>query len=291
MIVADLHVHTTASDGTMTFPAVTEAARVADVDAVAITDHDCLHPALDAPITYLDGENGPVDRSRDGDDDGDGGEPRGDGSGGRGLTVIRGIELRVDAGFESVDILGYAGRETPALARELDRLGEDRIERGQAIVECVEDRLNVELAIAIDENTGRPHIARAIAESDAEYDYREAFEHLIGEHCPCYVPRDLPTAEEGVSFLSEACAVVSLAHPFRYRDTERTLELCAENGVDAVERYYPYGWPVDEGLLDRVIEAEDLLATGGSDAHDDVLGRAGLSAEGYERFENELSRP
>ena len=47
--VADLHAHTTNSDGEMTLSAVSNAAREAGVDAVAITDHDRLHPDLDAP--------------------------------------------------------------------------------------------------------------------------------------------------------------------------------------------------------------------------------------------------
>ncbi|PSP61502.1 hypothetical protein BRC77_13140, partial [Halobacteriales archaeon QH_8_64_26] len=212
MIVADLHVHTTASDGTMEFPEVRATARAAGLDSVAITDHDCLHPALDAPITRLDGWGNPESEPVFGDDErvdsGIDSEPVAEG-----LTVIRGIELRVDAGFESIDLLGYGARWTPALARELDRLGRDRAERGRRIVERVEKRLGVALDIAIDANVGRPHVARAIAESEANYDYRGAFEHLIGEGRPCYVARDLPSIETGVELLAGACGVVSLAHP------------------------------------------------------------------------------
>jgi predicted metal-dependent phosphoesterase TrpH len=294
MIVADLHVHTTASDGTMEFLEVREAARAADIDSVAITDHDCLHPALDAPITHLDSEGTP-ESNGDAESEpefGDGGAPGADSEGNveEGLTVIRGIELRVDAGFESIDLLGYGVQRTSQLARELDRLGRDRAERGRRIVECVEERLGVDLDIAIDENVGRPHVARAIADSEANYDYRGAFEHLIGEGRPCYVARDLPSLETGVDLLAETCGVVSLAHPFRYREPERALERCGELGIDAVERYYPYDRPVEEGLLDRAIEESELLATGGSDAHDDELGRTGLSAEQYKSFLERLSR-
>ena len=319
MVVADLHVHTVESDGTMTLEEVRDAAREADLAAVAITDHDRLCSALNAPVSRIDadgevrdvasvdGRPGPDGSERRGtgdDNDGTGSDGFGgdgpssdepgdrDGRGpGRDLTVIRGIELRVDTGFGAVDLLGYAGRETPALARELDRLGRNREKRGRRIVERVEDRLGVSLDLAVDEHTGRPHVARAIAESDADYGYREAFAELIGDGCPCYVARDLPSVEASASLLAEACRVVSLAHPFRYRDTERALELCSEVGIDAVERYYPYGHAVDEALLDRTIEAEDLLATGGSDAHDDTLGRAGLPAEAYDRLAERLLRP
>jgi predicted metal-dependent phosphoesterase TrpH len=289
MIVADLHVHTTASDGTITLLEAHEAARAAGLEAIAITDHDRLHPALDAPLSRFDSGAEPVsDGNADASVDAN---ASADADADDGPTVIRGIELRVDAGFGSLDLLGYAARRTPALTRELDRLGRDRAERGRRIVRRVEDRLGVELDVAIDESVGRPHVARAIAESNAEYGYRGAFAHLIGEDCPCYVPRDLPTVERGVSLLSGACEVVSLAHPFRYRDSERALGLCGDLDIGAVERYYPYDRSVDEALLDQAINEHALLATGGSDAHDDELGWAGLSAERYEPFEERLSGP
>lgn len=297
MIVADLHVHTTNSDGTMTLGDVPEMAWAAGLRAVAITDHDRLHPDLTEPITRVavDGAadtNAAIDADADSDSnvvitDGD----ADDGTDGSSevLTGIHGIELRVDAGFERVDLLGYGVRPTAALERELERLQADRIERGRAIVDCVEDRLGVDLDCKLRAGIGRPHIARAIDDSDADYDYQGAFAHLIASDGPCFVPRAVPSFERGVSLLEDACRVVGLAHPFRYRDPERALGLC--EALDAVERYYPYGQSVDEARLDRTIDDHDLLATGGSDAHDTVLGRAGISPTDYEPFEDRLSRP
>ncbi len=245
---ADLHVHTTASDGTLTLDEVPEAARAAGVDTVAVTDHDRVHPGLDAPVTVT-----------------------------AGVRLVRGVELRVDAGDLRVDLLGYAVRDDDALGTELDRLQRDRIERARAIVDCIEDELGVALDIDPSEGVGRPHIARAVERSDAPYDYQGAFDHLIGSDCPCYRARALPTFEEGAALLRDACAVVSLAHPFRYRKIDRALELARDLG--AVERYYAYGRPVDERRVERVVREEGLLRTGGSDAHDRTLGRAGLAGE------------
>ncbi|WP_101295082.1 PHP domain-containing protein [Halegenticoccus soli] len=251
--VADLHVHTTASDGELTLAAVPAAARAAGVECVAITDHDRYHPGLDDPV-----------------------ERRG------GVTVVRGLELRVDADPRPVDLLGYAVRPTEALTAELDRLQRDRVERGAEIVARVESSLGVDLGIEAREGIGRPHVARAIEASDAPYDYQGAFDHLIGDGGPCYVPRRLTPFERGVELLSETCAVTSLAHPFRYDDPERALALTAH--LDAVERYYPYDREVDAALLDRVIAERDLLATGGSDAHGTELGLAGPPREAFDQF-------
>jgi predicted metal-dependent phosphoesterase TrpH len=249
-VIADLHVHTTASDGLLTVPELPAAARRAGVDVVAVTDHDRLHPELDAPVTTRDG-----------------------------VTVIRGIELQVEAATERIDLLGYGVEETADLRAELDRIQTDRIERARRMAERVEDRLGVDLDVAFEPGVGRPHVARAVDESEADCDYAGAFERLIGDDGPCYVSRSVPNAERGRELLSDASAVVSLAHPFRYADTDAALDLAGD--LDAIERQYPYGRPVDEGRLDDVIAAHDLLATGGSDAHDRRLGTDGLTAAAY----------
>jgi predicted metal-dependent phosphoesterase TrpH len=260
MPIADLHVHTTNSDGTMELHEVPEAARAADIEVVAITDHERLHPDLDTPTDRLDG-----------------------------LSVIHGIELRVETAAEQVDLLGYGVTPTTELRRELDRLQSDRIERGRAIIECIEDRLHCDLAIDAEAGIGRPHIARAIADSDADYDYQGAFEEVIGRDCPCFVARNLPGFERGASLLAEAYGVVSLAHPLRYGDPEAALALTDSTHIDGVERYYDYGRTVDCSPVERTIERADLLVTGGSDAHDATLGRAGLDGEDYRTFCEQLS--
>ena len=257
MVVADLHAHTTNSDGSLTLATLPAAAREAGVEVVAVTDHDRLHPGLDEPVTDIDG-----------------------------VTVVHGIELRVDAGHEQIDLLGYGVRDTEALAAELDRLQENRIERARRIVSCVEKRLDVDLDVAFEPGVGRPHIARAIAASPADYDYEGAFEHLIGGDCPCYEARDVPDFERGRELLAEACSVVGLAHPFRYDDPERALALT--DSLDAVELYYPYGGDVDLTPVEQVAEEGDLLVTGGSDAHDERLGLAGLDREAYREFSEHL---
>jgi len=268
-VVADLHTHTTVSDGTFSLSELVETARAEGLDAVAVTDHDRYHPELSVPV-----------------------ERRGD------LLVVRGIELRVDAGDERVDLLGYGLTETEALTAEVERLQQNRIDRGRRIAECVEAELGVDLGIEPHEGLGRPHIARAVVESGADYDEIGAvFDDLIGDDCACYVAREVPDFETGRELLEEACAVVGLAHPLRYDDPEAALELAAE--LDAVERYYPYDRPVSpddpESLDPRPVEAaiaeHDLLATGGTDAHDTELAVDGLPRGAWERVRERLPEP
>jgi len=257
MPVADLHVHTTNSDGTLTMDTLPAAAGRAGLEAVAVTDHDRLHPRIDAPAVTVDG-----------------------------ITVVHGIELRVEADSQRIDLLGYAVDGTADLRGLVEHLQTDRVERARAITECVEDRLGVGLAVDFEPGVGRPHIARAIADSDAALGYKDAFEQLIGSDCPCYVPRDIPSFERGRRVLDDACRVVGLAHPFRYGDPGGALELATR--LDAVEVAYPYSADVDAEPAARLAREHDLLVTGGSDAHDETLGRAGLDGEAYARLRGAL---
>jgi predicted metal-dependent phosphoesterase TrpH len=252
MVVADLHVHTTNSDGSLTLETLPAAAREAGIEAVAVTDHDRLHPGLEAPVTGRDG-----------------------------VGIIHGIELRVDSPAGRIDLLGYGVERTDPLTTELDRLQTDRIQRARAIVDCLEDRLGVALDVPLEPGVGRPHLARAVAESDADFGYTETFEELIGDGRPCYVAREVPDFDRGRDLLAGACGAVALAHPLRYDDPDTALGLAAD--LDGVERYYPYGRAVDTAPVEAAIDRHGLLATGGSDAHGDRLGVAGLDRSEYER--------
>jgi hypothetical protein len=249
----DLHVHTTASDGTLDLDEVPGAARRAGVRTVAVTDHDRLHPGLDAPVTTREG-----------------------------VRLVRGVELRVDAGDLRVDLLGYGVADGGELAVELDRLQRDRVERARHIVDCVEDETGVALDVDVDEGIGRPHIARAVAASDAPYDYQGAFDRLIGSDCDCYRAREIPSFERGAALLDGASALVSLAHPFRYPDVDRALDLARDLG--GIERYYPYGRPVATDRVERVAREAGLVRTGGSDAHGRTLGQAGVAGDDAAAF-------
>jgi predicted metal-dependent phosphoesterase TrpH len=256
MVVADLHVHTTNSDGKLTLAEVPAAARRAGVEAVAMTDHDRLHPELAEPVTERDG-----------------------------VTVVHGIELRVESPAGRVDLLGYGVRETPELAGLVTHLQRDRVERGRAMVEQVEDRLGVELDVTVEPGFGRPDIARAVVAA-TDYEFGEVFDEFIGDDGPCYVARDIPSFETGREILAEACALVGLAHPFRYENPEAALALTAE--LDAIERFYPYSFEPDTAPVEDAMESHDLLATGGSDAHDHDLGRAGLDADDWAHVREQL---
>lgn len=252
---ADLHVHTTRSDGSLEPAAVPDAARVAGLSVVAITDHDTV-----APFSGT----------------------RTDRTGGHPIIVVSGIELRVETESGArIDLLGYGVDHTDALLAALERIQANRQERGQAMVDRVEAHLGIDLDVEPGRGFGRPHLARAIDANPAtDFEYGDAFDDLIGDGGPCYVPREIPSVDRGRRLLAEACDLVALAHPLRYPDPADALALAGD--VDAIERAYPYDGPVDLSPVDRAIEAYGLAVTGGSDAHDGHLGAAGLNRADWE---------
>jgi predicted metal-dependent phosphoesterase TrpH len=258
MVYADLHVHTTRSDGTLDVGGVAGAAREAGVAVVAVTDHDRAPPFR-------------VERRE-------------------GVTLLGGVELRVEAGFGRVDLLGYAVEPTPELGAELDRIQENRVERGHEIVRRLEKRLGVTLDVAIEAGLGRPDIARAVADHpETDYTVGGVFEDLIGEGEPCYVAREVPSFERGAALLSDACPVVSLAHPLRYPDPAAALSLLSD--LDAAELRYPYEGNPPLDPVERAIEEHGAIASGGSDAHGTELGLAGLDRGEFSPLASRLGLP
>lgn len=261
-VVADLHVHTTESDGTTDPSQIPELARENNLDLIAVTDHDTYHD-LGSPV---------VNRQD--------------------VDIVSGIELRVKAESigERIDLLGYGVTPTEELDNLVDKVRENRKNRAEEIVRRIEEETGAELEFEPTVSTGRPHIARAVEESDQiPYDYHGAFNNLIGSDHYCYVSRDIPTFEEGAEILKNSTLCTSLAHPYRYDNVEPILELATE--LDAIECNYSYGDDVNTGSLPtEKTEEFEMGVTGGSDAHrPESIGTCGLDEEEMERFVNEFS--
>jgi Predicted metal-dependent phosphoesterases (PHP family) len=260
-ICADLHIHTDASDGQMCLREVVGTAAQIGLRAIAITDHDRLHPQLDARISHSGG-----------------------------VEVIRGVEIRVTLDDVRVDLLGYGVTRTPQLDAMLRRIQRSRIERAAAMIRSLEDALDVTLGLSPSPGIGRPTIAAAVVAAVDGYTIDRVFTELIGADCPHYVRRWVPDAAVAIDTLRAADALISLAHPYRYPDFDAAT--AAIDRLDAIEAFYPYGTDrqdlVDLGRLEQMAAAADLLLTGGSDAHGRTLGAAGVDVQTYDRFRSAL---
>lgn len=249
----DLHVHSTASDGTLPPSEVVTAAAQAGLDVVALTDHDTLA----------------------GWDEAFAGCPAG-------LTVVPGLELSclyAPSGQRpiSVHLLGYlVDPDHGALATELARLQAERRRRGERIVEKlvaagfpISWRRVQEFADG--GSVGRPHVGRALVEAGVVSSVDEAFVRLLAAAGPYYVPKADIDAVAGVRLITAAGGVSVFAHPAAGRrgrvvDESAIAALCAA-GLAGIEVDHPDHLPAERDSLRVLAAALGLVATGSSDFH------------------------
>src|SRR5690349_22376627 len=268
---ADLHVHSTASDGTDPPAEVMRRAARAGVDVVALTDHDTVAGHAEAQAAA-----GPV-------------------------TLLPGMELSCRLDGRSLHMLAYLfDADQPELAAELARIRDDRVLRARAMVDKLAG-LGVDIsweqvaALAGDAVVGRPHIARAMAASGAIASPREAFTRdWIADGGRAYVDRYALDPARAIGLVREAGGVAVLAHPRAGRDTwvtdEQVTRLAAA-GLAGVEVHHPDQSDNERGKLLALVHDLDLVATGGSDDHGSLTGyRLGAETTSAAAYEALVSR-
>ena len=252
MPFVDLHVHSTASDGTAPPQTLAALARRAGLVGFALTDHDTTA----------------------------GHGPAGEAAAAVGVRFLPGIEISADRGRPrgSMHILGYGvdGR-APRLRAVSDTRQQARSERAPLIL----DKLNaLGIDITLDEvkahagcaMIGRPHIAGVLVNKGYTASIKEGFARYIGQGGPAYVRKDnLPTAD-AIDAIHAAGGAAVLAHPVQLRcddadDLEATVRRLADEGLDGLEILHS---DHDAALVDQYTDLADrlrLIGTGGSDFH------------------------
>ncbi len=241
---ADLHVHSTASDGALTPSEVVKEARRVGLAAVSIADHDTadgIEEALEAGKAY-------------------------------GVEVIPGIEISATRDSTEVHILGYfIDHKQRQLLDEMRKLKEARFERARFMVERlraigVPIRFERVVELARGGAVGRPHIARAIWEVGASSSVDAAFGKYLQPGGPGYVPRPKVLPERAIELILEAGGVPCCAHVAKLRRDELILEL-VKKGLLGIEVYHPDHTSAVSRFYKRFAEKHSLVAVGGSDAH------------------------
>ena len=245
----DLHVHSTASDGTDSPAELVAAAKEIGLSAIAVTDHDTTAGLAEA-----------IQAGRQ-----------------QGLRVLPGIELAARFEGQEIHILGY-GFE-PASRALLQAIGfvikarEERNRRmAQAItgLGCTVDYDEM-LRRFPDAVIARPHFAQVLIERGFSDSYQAAFQDYLNPGRPGYVARELLTIPQAVTAIHDAHGLAVLAHPLQYKFPEgqfqRFLDASASAGMDGLETYYTGYTPEQVNMLARTAVSRGWLVTGGSDYH------------------------
>lgn len=257
---ADLHLHSTASDGTLAPSEVVRLGAEAGLAALALTDHDTVAGVAEAR------QAGQA----------------------LGVKVIAGCEFSVKVEWGEMHLLGYLLPDQNAeLSSTLDRMRTGRAERGVAMVDAIR-RIGfpVEVAdverIAAGAPIGRPHVARVLLERKIVRTFDEAFDRFLGFGRPAYVPKALPELAEITGLIRRVGGVSSAAH-LRDRGSRALLATFRDQGLDAVEVRHPSQSLTVRADLERSAAALGLLRTGGSDSHGEAAVSPSHSVVGGER--------
>jgi 3',5'-nucleoside bisphosphate phosphatase len=267
---ADMHSHSTASDGTRPPAEVMRRASAAGLDAIALTDHDTVagHGAAADALPP-------------------------------GLTLVPGMELSCRLDGHSVHLLGYLFDPADAeLATECARIRESRQHRARQMV----DRL-AELgapvtweqvsALAGDGVVGRPHIARAMVEAGVISSPDEAFgPDWIGTGGRAHVTRYALDPARAIGLVAAAGGVTVLAHPRAgargWMMPDDVIADLAAAGLRGIEVWHPDQSPEQRAQLTTLAADLGLVASGGSDDHGaltgDRIGRETIAPEEYQRL-------
>jgi len=246
----DLHLHTTASDGSVQPAHLVEIAFEAGLDAIAITDHDTFAGLEEA---FERAKNLPIE-------------------------IIPGVELSCDFDGRDVHIIAYwPDYEVKWLNDELSTLRKGRYERARLIVgKFQEQGLNITFQevkdIADGAAIGRSHLARVLMKKGYVQSIQEAFDKYLEQDGCCYVKKPTKTVAEVLATIKKAKGVAVLAHPgLMARDEE--IGAFAEQGLAGIEVHHPDHSPEQVKSYLEIANRYGLVATGGSDFHARKSGR------------------
>ncbi len=260
---ADLHVHTTHSDGVYTPAQVVELARRAGLRALAITDHDTIsgiEPARAAAGSQLE--------------------------------IIPAVEVSAEYQGREFHALGYFIRIDDAdLLAALKRICAQRMARFWDMVERLRGcgvALN-EASLSEPPNAvslGRRHLAQILVDERHVGSVQEAFVRYLSDHGRVVVPKERLPVAEAIRLIRGAGGVASWAHP-SYDCTAENLATLRGLGLGAVEVAYPSRQQGRERRLRALVASVALAVSAGSDCHgpepvDRTVGSRSVTAEELE---------
>ncbi len=251
----DLHIHSTASDGSFSSFEIMALAKNAGVTAISITDHDTIDGIKQLLKNPLPAQ----------------------------LDFITGVEVSCEPpkAFKhlgSIHLLGYGfSLYDKQLNTIFDTAKKSRESRNPQIIE----RLNtLGFDISIEQvrerfganQTGRPHIAELMKELGYVQTFKEAFDKYLGKDKPAYVDKYKISCKTGIQAILDAGGVPVLAHPglltmTKSGELEAFVDTLIEYGLMGLEVYYTDHDEKMTFFFQSLAEQKKLLVTGGSDFH------------------------
>lgn len=253
--VVDLHVHSTASDGSLSPRQLIDLSVQAGLAAISITDHDSIDGCREIIET---GTPLPIE-------------------------FMTGVEVSAAYPVEfprsgSLHILGYGiDINHPALNEHLKNQQQSRNQRCPQIVQRLNDlgiplRLDEVVVLSGGDQVGRPHIARALKKNGWVTSVNEAFDKYIGKQGPAYVEKERLACELTLDLIDQAGGIPVLAHPglidtADHKEVEELVNILTAKGLKGLEVFYPGHSDEQTRFYTDLTARYNLLPTGGTDFH------------------------
>jgi predicted metal-dependent phosphoesterase TrpH len=243
---ADLHCHSTFSDGVFSPHELVLLAKKKQLDVAVITDHDSFSGYAELRKSAQR----------------------------EGLLCISGIEISSVCEDLSVHVLGYAFKDNSQVIFDYEKRSQEaRRVRAKKIIEklqasgisITEEEVFHEEKLGA--SIGRPHIARILVKKNYGKTIHDIFDKYLGDKKPAYVPSERISTGEAVQLIHQAGGVAVIAHPQLYRNKKNVLRLLEQYAFDGIEALYCRFRGPEVDFWIRLAEEKKLLVTGGSDFH------------------------
>lgn len=244
---ADLHCHTTCSDGILSPAELIQRAKEKQLQGVSITDHDSINAY---PIAILEAKKENID-------------------------LISGVEFSTSHLETTVHILAYSFSVTNThIKRFCQKHQERRQERNREILKLLAaNNMSINEADLTASHPGatlgRPHIAWEMVKKGYVQSMSDAFHLFIGENKSCYVRGASVSIEEAIDCIHQANGFAVIAHPHLIKEPHIVKDLLKMK-FDGLEGYYARMNPKQNERWIRLATKKDWLITGGSDFHGDM---------------------
>ncbi len=241
---ADLHIHTTFSDGVYTPREIVAIAAKLKISVVAITDHDSVS-GVDEAILCAKNE----------------------------VEIIPAVEMSANIGNRDIHILGYyIDYRNSAFIDYLEEFRDYRVIRTKKIIEnLARDGIAIEFEhvkkIAQNSTMGRPHIAEALLECGYVRNRNEAFHRYLGYHCSYYEPKKEASPGTVIRMIKECGGIPVIAHPGMIGNDNGLIYELISDGALGIEIWHPEHTRKQEDDFYEIAMKHGLLITGGSDFH------------------------
>jgi hypothetical protein len=247
-IIADLHIHSTASDGELEPDRLVSLAVSKGLAAVSVTDHDTFAGIASAAE-----------------------------SGNRhAIRVIPGVEISAEYEPGMLHILGYFPTYPAGMEYALAEVQKARRDRFPRIVKKLNE-LGIGLTeedvvhVAGDAQIGRPHIAKALLKNGYVGSFDEAFDKYLSKGKKAYVPKEKMSWKDAVGLIRHHGGLPVLAHPLTLNLSEADLRAFIGEmklmGLAGIEAHYPDHALAHTVLYMRIALDSGLIVTGGTDFH------------------------